>query len=147
MIFGNDRTQLRRVIVDAWNKYQAQQPLQPLEEQLAALVVEHPEYQPLLAQSDGVLAKDFHIDPGTENPFLHLAMHLSIREQIALDRPAGIRECHISLCKYNENHATEHLMMEVLGELLWEAQRDGKAPDEAVYLTKLRQILVNAGGE
>jgi len=140
-MFSNNRTELRQVFINAWQKYQAQQPLEPLEEQLAALVVEHPEYQPILAQSEAVLDQDFHIDPGNENPFLHLAMHLSIREQIALDRPAGIRECHLTLCNKLGNHDAEHRMMEILGAALWQAQRDGVAPNEADYLTQLRQAL------
>lgn len=141
MIFGNDRTQLRQVFIDAWRKYQNQAPLEPLEEQLAALVLEHTEYQPLLAESEKALAQDFHVDPGNENPFLHLAMHLSIREQVSLDRPAGIRQCHLTLCQRLENHEAEHRMMEVLGALLWDAQRNGKAPDESEYLIQLQHIV------
>jgi hypothetical protein len=141
MIFGTDRTQLRQVFINAWQKYRDQRPLEPLEEQLAALVLEHPEYQGLLSESDKALAQDFHIDPGNENPFLHLAMHLSIREQVSLNRPAGIHECHVSLCKCLEYHDVEHRMMEVLGELLWAAQRNGQAPDEAQYLAQLQEIV------
>ena len=141
MIYDNDRTQLRQVFIDAWQKYQDQQPLQPLEEQLAALVVEHPEYHALLNQRETMLAKDFHIDPGAENPFLHLAMHLTIREQVALDRPAGIRQCYVTLCNNVENHHAEHRMMEILGQALWQAQRSGEAPDEIAYLRQLQQAL------
>jgi hypothetical protein len=141
MMFGNDRTQLRQVFLNAWQKYQNQQPLEPLEEQLAALVVEHPEYHALLDQSDAILAQDFHIDPGNENPFLHLAMHLSVREQVALDRPAGIRQCYVTLCNSSETHGAEHQMMEILGQALWQAQRNGEAPDEVEYLRQLQLAL------
>ena len=147
MIFGNDRTQLRQVFLNAWQKYRNQQALEPLEQQLAALVLEHPEYQDLLAESEKALAQDFHIDPGNENPFLHLAMHLSIREQISLNRPRGIRECHVSLCDNLEKHEAEHRMMEVLGELLWDAQRNGQAPDEAQYLILLQEIAAKAASQ
>jgi len=138
MIYGNDRTKLRQVFLDTWLKYQNQQPLEPLEERLAALLVEHPEYHALLNQPAAV-EKDFHIDPGQDNPFLHLAMHLSIREQVALDRPKGIEECYITLCKKTENHEAEHRMMEILGEALWQAQRNGAAPDELEYLRQLQR--------
>lgn len=147
MIFGNDRTQLRQVFINAWQKYRDQLPLEPLERQLAALVLEHPEYQSLLSESEKALAQDFHVDPGNENPFLHLAMHLSIREQVSLNRPAGIRECHVSLCQCMENHDAEHRMMEVLGELLWTAQRNGQAPEEAQYLAQLQESAAKAASQ
>ena len=34
-------------------------------------------------------------------------------------------------------------MFEVLGELLWESQRHGIAPDEATYLERLRRLAQN----
>lgn len=141
MIYGNDRTQLRQVIIDAWQKYQHRRPLEALEEQLAALLVEHPEYHALLDRPEAILTQDFHIDPGNENPFLHLAMHLSIREQVALNRPIGVQQCYVTLCNNLGNHKAEHCMMEILGQALWDAQRDGKAPDEAEYLRQLQAAL------
>jgi hypothetical protein len=37
-------------------------------------------------------------------------------------------------------HAAEHAMLEPLAEALWEAQRNGRAPDEQAYLDKLRKL-------
>ena len=34
----------------------------------------------------------------------------------------------------------EHRMMEALGETLWEAQRNGRAPDERAYLERLQRL-------
>jgi len=39
-------------------------------------------------------------------------------------------------------HAAEHAMIECLGEALWQAQRSGRAPDEAAYLAALHRIPV-----
>jgi hypothetical protein len=37
-------------------------------------------------------------------------------------------------------HAAEHAMLEPLAETLWEAQRNGHAPNELAYLEKLRAL-------
>ena len=81
----------------------------------------------------------------THNPFLHMGLHLAVREQISIDRPPGVRELHGQLQqRYGDVHEAEHAMMEALAETLWEAQRNGRAPDEAHYLRLARARL--AGG-
>lgn len=67
-------------------------------------------------------------------------MHLGIREQVATNRPKGIRQIHQSLrTKLNSELEAEHLMMDALAETLWQAQRDNKAPDENLYLKRLKR--------
>jgi hypothetical protein len=69
-------------------------------------------------------------------------LHLAIREQVATDRPKGIREIFERLAaSTGDAHAAEHRMLECLAESLWEAQRDGAMPDEAAYLEKLKHQL------
>ncbi len=84
-----DRSSLRRMYVDAWRKHREQRVLEPLEAQIVALIGEHPEYHALLAD-DAALMQDWTPEQGAGNPFLHLSLHLAIREQVATDRPAGI---------------------------------------------------------
>lgn len=135
-----NREQLRRLYVEAWRKFRAGSPLEPLEGQVAAVIAEHAEYVPLV-ESAQALERDFTPEGGRENPFLHMGLHLAIREQVATDRPAGIRSIHERLCqRLGDTHAAEHRMMECLGEALWEAQRFGRMPDEQQYLEKLRQL-------
>ena len=146
MLFTDDRTRTRELFRSAWKKRLADEPLEPLEKQVATLVEEHPEYQPMLLRGDDVLDKDFGPDSGGENPFLHLSLHLALREQVGTDRPAGIRELTRSLLlKYGKGddggHAVEHRMIAVLGEFLWDAQRQSRAPDERAYLERLRSLL------
>jgi Domain of unknown function (DUF1841) len=136
---GQNREQLRQMYLDAWRKYTASQPLEPLQAQLAAVIAEHPEYIPLLESGTEALAADFTPEAGRENPFLHMGLHLAIREQVATNRPAGIAQIHQSLCKrLGDPHAAEHTMLEALAETLWESQRSGRAPDEQRYLERLR---------
>lgn len=139
MLFGNDRTALRRFYQEAWRKRRDGLPLEPLERQVAEVVSEHPEYHALL-ETDAALASDYTPEMGQSNPFLHLGMHLAIREQLAGDRPAGIVAAYRALLtRLGDAHAAEHHMMDCLGQALWEAQRAGRAPDEAAYLDCLRR--------
>ncbi|GAB4296329.1 MAG: hypothetical protein Kow0096_13690 [Thiohalomonadaceae bacterium] len=139
MLFGNDRTALRRFYLEAWRKLRNNQPLEPLERQVAEVVSEHPEYHALL-ESEDTLAQDYTPEMGQSNPFLHLGLHLAIREQLGGDRPAGIVAAYRALLlRLGDPHTVEHHMMECLGQALWEAQRAGRAPDEAAYLACLKK--------
>jgi len=138
---GQSRDQLRQLYLDAWRQYTARQPLEPLQAQIAAVIAEHPEYIPLLESGTSALAADYTPEEGRENPFLHMGLHLAIREQIATNRPPGIAQIHQALSKrLGDPHAAEHTMLEALGETLWESQRSGRAPDEQRYLERLRTL-------
>jgi hypothetical protein len=138
---GQNREQLRQLYLDAWRKYSARQPLEPLEAQLAALIAEHPEYIPLLESGPEALAADYTPEGGQANPFLHMGLHLAIREQVATNRPAGIAQIHERLAtRLSDAHAAEHAMLEVLAEILWESQRAGRVPDEQRYIERLRAL-------
>ena len=140
MIFSQDRTTLRRMYRDAWRKYTDSSPLSPLEAQIAQVVSEHPEYHAIVESDD--LDADFTPEMGQSNPFLHMGMHLAIREQVSTDRPAGIRGLHGELSAVTGTSLdAEHHMMEALGETLWEAQRNNAPPDEAAYLERLRRMI------
>ena len=58
---------------------------------------------------------------------------------------AGIalsKRCYGQLqSRYGDEHRAEHTLMEALGEELWTAQRDGRAPDEGQYLALARKRL------
>ena len=138
---GQSREQLRQMYLNAWRKYTARQPLEPLEAQLAAVIAEHPEYVSLLEGGPQALTADYTPESGQANPFLHMGLHLAIREQVATDRPAGIARIHQALSRrLSDPHAAEHAMLEVLAETLWESQRGARAPDEQRYLERLRGL-------
>lgn len=144
-IFANQsREQLRQMYLASWRKFRAQEPLQPLEKQVAAVIAEHPEYIAWLETGQQVLSADFTPESGRENPFLHLGMHLAIREQAATDRPAGFARLHALLCeRLGDPHAAEHALIEPLAETLWQAQRAGTAPDEQQYLQRVEQLVAS----
>ena len=137
---GEGREQMRRRYLQAWRKFSAREPLEPLEGQLAAVIAEHPEYIGWLESADAALGAEFTPEGGRQNPFLHMGLHLAIREQVATNRPAGIAEVHQKLSARLGAHEAEHAMLEPLAETLWEAQRLGHMPDEQVYLERLRKL-------
>ena len=127
--------------LDTWRKFSNRAALEPLEAQVAAVIAEHPEYVPWLESGEEALAAEFTPETGRQNPFLHMGLHLAIREQVATDRPHGIASVHEALSKrMGDPHAAEHAMLEPLAEALWEAQRSGRAPNEQAYLEKLRGL-------
>ena len=138
---GQNRDQMRRMYLEAWRKFNARAPLEPLEAQLAAVIAEHPEYVAWLEAGEQALSAEFTPEGGRENPFLHMGLHLAIREQVATNRPAGIAQIHQKLSeRLGGIHAAEHAMLEPLAETLWDAQRQGRMPDEQSYLERLRKL-------
>lgn len=139
MIFGQDRNELRKMYQDAWTKHCDKTPMTPLEMQIAAVVDWHPEYHDDVANNN--LDKDYTPEGGQTNPFLHMGLHLSIREQVTTDRPPGIMSVFAALSsKTGDAHEAEHQMIDCLAETLWEAQSQNCAPDEQAYLARLQRL-------
>lgn len=115
-------------------------PLEPLEDMVARIVDEHPQYHSLLGD-DAAVDKDFTVSEGRANPFLHLSMHVAIQEQVSTNRPDGIRTLYADLLwRFGDAHALEHAMMECMGKSLWQAQQSGSLPDEHAYLACVRTL-------
>lgn len=141
-MFGHDRNSLRRYYLTVWKKTEAGLPLEPLEHLIADVIRQHPEYHALLESTEAILDRDYLPEMGQTNPFLHMGMHIALQEQLGSDRPHGIRNVYQKICRRaGDTHTAEHLMMECLGETLWEAQRSGSEPDERLYLQRLRKLL------
>lgn len=139
---AHSREQLRRSYVEAWKRHVEGLPLSPLQALIADVIGAHPEYQALLR--DAETAGGYEADAGgaAENPFLHMGLHIAVREQLSIDRPPGIRALHARLAsRHGDVHAAEHVLTESLGQTLWQAQRDGKMPEESQYLALARERL------
>ena len=116
--------------------------MQPLEKLVLEIIKQHPEYHQYLDDEDSALTMDFLPEQGMTNPFLHMGMHITIREQVSTDRPPGIRIIYQQgLNKLQSMHELEHNMMDCLAEALWKAQQDNTLPDESCYLECLKRIL------
>ena len=139
MIFGQDRNELRQMYFDAWRKSKTGALLSPLEAQIATVIEDHPEYQELM--TEGKTDASYSPEGGQTNPFLHMGLHLAVREQVATDRPPGIAALfNALLVKTGDAHDAEHKALECLAETLWEAQRANAMPDENAYLERLRRL-------
>lgn len=116
--------------------------MEPLEQLVAQIIQQHPEYHALLEDEEAYLDKDYTPETGETNPFLHMSMHIAIAEQLGTDRPAGIQDLYQQLLsKYSDSHTVEHHIMECLGQMMWEAQRNQTLPDEQQYLECLRKHI------
>jgi len=139
-MFGSDRNTLRQFYQTCWRKAQHNEVLTDLEKQVAQVISEHPEYQQVVLR-DSALDKDWQPENGETNPFLHMGMHLALREQVSTDRPSGIARHYIQLCQHTQNPLeAEHAMMECLAEVIWQAQKQQQAPNEADYLACLAKL-------
>lgn len=134
------RDEVRQVYLGVWQKIQQNLVLEPMEALIADIIEIHPEYHALLGAGDDVRHEEFTPEQGQTNPFLHMGMHIALREQAGTDRPAGIRKIHQKLVSKQGAHEAEHAMMECLGQTLWTAQRNNQPPDEASYLDCLRKL-------
>ena len=140
MFFNPSRDDARNFLFESWRKRRAGELLTPLEDLAAQLIGKHPEYHAMLEDPERYQDKDYPPEHGTTNPFLHLMMHLTIEEQISINQPAGIRAHFVRLTQqYESEHDAQHRMMECLGEMVWQAQRDRTQPDAAIYLACLEK--------
>jgi len=138
---GSNRVELRRRYYAAWQRRRDGLPLEALDAAIADVIAMHPEYHALFETPDA-LQDAFSVEQGRTNPFLHMGLHLGLREQLATKRPPGIDGIHARLAgKRASVHDAEHAMIEVLATVLWEAQRAGRAPDEQDYLARLQRLL------
>lgn len=138
---GQDRDALRDAWRTAWGRHLGGLPLAPLQVQMVDVMALHPEYHAQLTDGSRSASRAAD-DPGAAGPaFLHLGLHLALREQLSTDRPRGIAQIHRRLSAGQLGaHQAEHRMMDVLEQTLWEAQRAGRMPDEAQYLEALRRL-------
>ena len=137
-MFNPSRDQVRQFFIDAWNKHKTQQILSPLEAIALDWIEQHPEYHDALGQPDS-MTREFNVEEGKTNPFLHLSMHLAIAEQLSIDHPRGIRDAFDKLASRTNQHEATHEIMEGLGTVVWESQRLGKALDSEAYIELIRQ--------
>ncbi|NNF16680.1 MAG: DUF1841 family protein [Gammaproteobacteria bacterium] len=138
-MFGQDRRTLRQMYRTAWQKATRQQALTALEAQIVAVIHDHPEYQ---REIESGMDQEYLPESGQTNPFLHMSLHLAVRDQLATNRPHGIAQLYKQLQeRCGDAHDAEHRLTEFMGQELWQAQRDRRAPDEQRYLKLVKDDL------
>jgi hypothetical protein len=139
-MFQPSQHDVRRFFCQAYARDQMKALLQPMQALAARWIAEHPEYHGELADEAAALAAVYTVEAGRTNPFLHLSMHLSIEEQLAIDQPTGIRQAvELLAARRNSLHEAHHEVMDCLGEMVWASQRSGLPPDGLAYLEAVRR--------
>lgn len=131
---------MRQFYCDSWNKAKQNKPLEAVEKQVVSVIQEHPEYHPLIENPDKAKSRDYLPEMNETNPFLHMSMHLGIREQVGMDRPAGIGALLKSIAMKEGEHEAEHKVMGCLAEAIMKAQAEQTEPDDIAYLDCIKTI-------
>jgi hypothetical protein len=138
----HDPAAMRKVYFDAWQKEIQSLPLSPLEAIIVDIIKRHPEYQPIFSHQEAFedfQAEKFALD---HNPFFHLALHVTVAEQVGADRPSGIRALYQQLLKkYQDQTITEHKIIECLARVLVDSFNQDTTSNEQVYLEAIRTLL------
>lgn len=141
MLFNTNREAIRQTYYLSWQKNKNGEPLNPTEAIVCEVIKEHPEYHRIIEDTSRI-DKDFTPENGETNPFLHMGLHIAIREQLATNRPIGIKNIYTDLMyKFQDTSKVEHMIMDYLVETIITSQKQGTPPDEKVYLDNLKKLL------
>lgn len=133
---------VRRFFCEAYRLWRSGAPATPLQTLAAQWIAVHPEYHDDLADAQTAIARDYSVEQGRTNPFLHLSMHVTISEQVSIDQPRGIKQAHELLAAKIGPHEAHHRMMDCLGEMVWQSQRSGLPPDGERYIDCVRRCAL-----
>jgi len=137
----NDPKALRKVYFDAWQKAVNNEPVSALETIIIDVIQRHPEYQAIFANRDLFENLQEEAFPLDHNPFFHLGLHVTIIEQVNVDKPVGVRSIYQSLLKkYHDKTDVEHKMMGCLAKVLVTAFQQNNDANEQYYLQLLREL-------
>lgn len=141
MFYGNTVQETRQMFYNSWEKFQHKEPLSPLEHEIAQVILAHPEYHRIFENQEKVQEQVYFTELDEPNPFLHMGLHIAVREQVSSNRPIGIIILYKNLIKkYKDSQKVEHLIMEQLAQCLWHSQKNNMPPDEKYYLHVLSQL-------
>lgn len=133
-MFQPTRDQSRQIFFDTWQKYRQREALSGIEIIALEVILQHPEYHKILEDPEQYLDKDYPPEMGVTNPFLHMVMHVAIKEQLSINQPVGICERFDYLLENaGDAHDAAHQVMECLAEMIWHAQRNQITPDVSIY--------------
>jgi Hypothetical protein RSc1001 len=97
----------------------------------------HPEYHKLINNVES----EYFPEQGEVNPFLHINLHLSLREQFSISQPQGINEYYQKILgKVQDPHEAEHLMMDCIAQMIFSSQKNNTPMDHQAYIGCLKSI-------
>ena len=142
MLLGHDRAIYRQIFFEVWKKMQNRELiLEPMEQHIVNVIRDHPEYHAILANPEEYETFDFPIHNTYDNPFLHLSSHISLLEQLQLDRPHGLRACYQNLLPiFKDEHVLQHQIMDIIASYLWEAIQHQREINEVAILSAIQKL-------
>ncbi|MCE3269521.1 MAG: hypothetical protein K0R49_1775 [Burkholderiales bacterium] len=141
-MFNPTSADVRNFFFDVFSKAEQNLPLSDLEKIAYSVIIQHPEYHEVLKNRDKYLNFQYTPEMGQTNPFLHLSLHLTIIEQLSINQPPGICDLYKQMCiKFGDEHKASHEIIDCLGEMIHQAQRNNASPDVNIYFTCIRNKL------
>ena len=141
-MYNLNQSDVRSFFFDLSAKAEKKESLTDLEKIAHSIILEHPEYANILKNKEKYLEYNWSVENGETNPFLHLSMHLSILEQLSIDQPFGIKDLFKKLCiKFSNEHDATHQLIDCLGEMIWQAQRNNTLPNPSIYFECINKKL------
>jgi Domain of unknown function (DUF1841) len=143
MLYQPTQADVRRFFCAVYAKAITNIPLEAIETIASLWIDEHPEYHADLQDVDAALldlSRVIDANDGKTNPFLHLSMHLTISEQCSIDQPRGIRQAvELLTARLDSLHDAHHVVMECLGQMIWDSQQNKQAPDGQAYVEAVQR--------
>ncbi len=137
MLYTQNRDEQRKFLANAWQKFLDKKLLDPLEDQLTKVIEIHPEYHQLIQD----IESDYFPEQGEVNPFLHINLHLALREQLSINQPIGIKDYYQRLLsKVKDPHEVEHKIMDCIAQMIFSSQKNNTPMDHQAYIECLKSI-------
>jgi hypothetical protein len=131
----------RPFFFESWEKHQQSKPVTPLEADIIEVMLAHPEYHKLFDNPALLADKTYFETLGDTNPFLHLGLHLAVREHIKTNRPPGLQHIYKTLIQHSAPLDAEHQLMQCLEACLWDAQQNKTQPNDHAYLAACHALI------
>ena len=130
---------VRRFFCEALRKHRKGEILTPMDAIAADWIAQHPEYHAELQDVEEAIARDYSVEGGKPNPFLHVSIHVVFAAHAAPHPPRATPAPHDALVAKRGEHDAHHEIMECLGEMIWASQRKGVPPDTEAYIECVRR--------
>ena len=89
-MFIQNRAESRAFFYNVWKKQKSRLSLDPLEVIIFDVISTHPEYHCYLDDEKSIYQNNSSAENAEINPFLHMGMHIALKEQINSNKPVGI---------------------------------------------------------
>ncbi|OYD14398.1 hypothetical protein CH333_02435 [candidate division WOR-3 bacterium JGI_Cruoil_03_44_89] len=132
------RAQSRKIIHEIWVKLKKGEPLEGEYKTIGKALSEHKEYHNVWEFADVIDGADYEID-GT-NPFLHIILHSTVKNQIASNNPKEVRETFQRLqSKGLSKHEAEHVIGRAVAFEIFNITKNKEPFNKKRFLKELKK--------